>query len=111
MTKQSILAFLLLLLVACHNARQVPGTAPVYYSDERSVSLLPTASMTEKLDMPQHIVGEFHKPDGSTDSFEADSWVRANDSFGGAFFGIRDDDRRNQLFPRFCESGKFPDEC
>ena len=80
MTKQSILAFLLLLLVACHNARQVPGTAPVYYSDERSVSLLPTASMTEKLDMPQHIVGEFHKPDGSTDSFEADSWVRANDS-------------------------------
>ena len=75
MTKQSILAFLLLLLVACHNARQVPGTAPVYYSDERSVSLLPTASMTEKLDMPQHIVGEFHKPDGSIDSFEAGQMI------------------------------------
>ena len=78
--KLAIFVGLAFLFVACHNARQVPGTAPVYYSDERSVSLLPTASMTEKLDMPQHIVGEFHKPDGSTDSFEADSWVRANDS-------------------------------
>ena len=80
MTKQSILVILLLLLVACHNTRQVPGTAPVYYSDERSVSLLPTSSMNQKIDMPQHIVGEFRKQDGSTDSFEADSWVRANDS-------------------------------
>ena len=78
--KLAIFVGLAFFFVACHNARQVPGTAPVYYSDERSVSLLPTASMTEKLDMPQHIVGEFHKPDGSTDSFEADSWVRANDS-------------------------------
>ena len=36
--------------------------------------------MTEPIDMPQHIAGSFTKPDGSTDSFEADSWVRANDS-------------------------------
>ena len=80
MTKQSILAFFLLLLVACHHTHQVPGTVPVYYSDDRSVSLLPTSAMTEQVDMPQRIEGKFTKTDGSTDSFEADSWVRANDS-------------------------------
>ena len=80
MLKPSIIFFFLLFLVACHNARQVPGTAPVYYSDERAIYLLPTRSMTESVDMPQHIAGNFKKPDGSTDSFEADSWVRANDS-------------------------------
>ena len=80
MLKKSIVTFLLFFLVACHNARQVPGTAPIYYSDERSVSLLPTAAMTQSIDMPQRIEGKFKKPDGSTDSFEADSWVRANDS-------------------------------
>ena len=80
MLKKSIVTFFLLLLVACHNTGQVPGTAPIYYSDERSVSLLPTAVMTQNLDMPQRIEGKFKKPDGSVDSFEADSWVRANDS-------------------------------
>ena len=59
---------------------QVPGTSPVFYSDGHAVSLLPTSSMTEGIDMPQRIEGRFVKPDGSTDSFEADSWVRANDS-------------------------------
>ncbi len=73
------LAFLLA-LVGCHHSRVAPGVAPVYYSDNRSVELLPTAVMTEPIDMPQHIAGNFTKPDGSTDSFEADSWVRANDS-------------------------------
>ena len=36
--------------------------------------------MTLRIDMPQRIEGNFVKPDGSNDSFEADSWVRANDS-------------------------------
>ena len=70
----------LLALVGCGSSNVKPGTAPVYYSDSRSVELLPTAAMTEPIDMPQHIAGSFTKPDGSTDSFEADSWVRANDS-------------------------------
>ena len=70
----------LLALVGCGSSNVKPGTAPVYYSDTRSVELLPTAAMTEAIDMPQHIAGSFTKPDGSTDSFEADSWVRANDS-------------------------------
>lgn len=74
-----VLAFLLA-LVGCGSSNVKPGTAPVYYSDTRSVELLPTAAMTEPIDMPQHIAGNFTKPDGSTDSFEADSWVRANDS-------------------------------
>lgn len=74
-----VLAFLLA-LVGCSSSNVKPGTAPVYYSDNRSVALLPTAAMTEPIDMPQHIAGSFTKPDGSTDSFEADSWVRANDS-------------------------------
>ena len=74
-----VLAFLLA-LVGCSSSNVKPGTAPVYYSDNRSVALLPTAAMTEPIDMPQHIAGNFTKPDGSTDSFEADSWVRANDS-------------------------------
>ncbi len=74
-----VLAFLLA-LVGCGSSNVKPGTAPVYYSDSRSVELLPTAAMTEPIDMPQHIAGNFTKPDGSTDSFEADSWVRANDS-------------------------------
>ena len=74
-----VLAFLLA-LVGCGSSNVKPGTAPVYYSDSRSVELLPTAAMTEPIDMPQHIAGSFTKPDGSTDSFEADSWVRANDS-------------------------------
>ena len=74
-----VLAFLLA-LVGCSSSNVKPGTAPVYYSDNRSVELLPTAVMTEPIDMPQHIAGNFTKPDGSTDSFEADSWVRANDS-------------------------------
>ena len=73
-------AFLLLFLVACHNTHQVPGTTPVYYSNDRAVSLLSTSAMTESIDMPQHIAGKFRKPDGTTDLFEADSWVRANDS-------------------------------
>lgn len=80
MTWQSLLAFFMLLLVACYHAHHVPGTAPVYYSDGRAVSLLPTAAMTRGIDMPQRIEGKFEKPDGSSDSFEADSWVRANDS-------------------------------
>ena len=71
---------ILLALVGCSRSNVKPGTAPVYYSDNRSVALLPTAAMTEHIDMPQHIAGSFTKPDGSTDSFEADSWVRANDS-------------------------------
>ncbi len=74
-----VLAFLLA-LVGCGSSNVKPGTAPVYYSDSRSVELLPTAAMTDPIDMPQHIAGSFTKPDGSTDSFEADSWVRANDS-------------------------------
>ena len=74
-----VLAFLLA-LVGCHHSHVAPGVAPVYYSDSRSVELLPTAAMTDPIDMPQHIAGNFTKPDGSTDSFEADSWVRANDS-------------------------------
>ena len=74
-----VLAFLLA-LVGCGSSNVKPGTAPVYYSDNRSVELLPTTAMTEPIDMPQHIAGSFTKPDGSTDSFEADSWVRANDS-------------------------------
>ena len=74
-----VLAFLLA-LVGCGSSNVKPGTAPVYYSDSRSVELLPTTAMTEPIDMPQHIAGSFTKPDGSTDSFEADSWVRANDS-------------------------------
>ena len=74
-----VLAFLLA-LVGCSSSNVKPGTAPVYYSDSRSVELLPTAAMTDLIDMPQHIAGNFTKPDGSTDSFEADSWVRANDS-------------------------------
>ena len=36
--------------------------------------------MTEKLDMPQHLRGEFTQQDGSLKSFEGDSWVRANDT-------------------------------
>ena len=69
-----------LLLVACSRSNVKPGTAPVYYSDTRSVALLPTTAMTEKLDMPQHLRGEFTQQDGSMKSFEGDSWVRANDS-------------------------------
>ncbi len=69
-----------LLLVACSRSNVKPGTAPVYYSDTRSVALLPTTAMTEKLDMPQHLRGEFTQQDGSLKSFEGDSWVRANDS-------------------------------
>ena len=76
----------ILLLVGCSRSNVKPGTAPVYYTDDRSVELLPTASMTETLDMPQHIAGKFTKPDGSTDSFEADSWVRANDSILSIMF-------------------------
>ena len=73
------LAFLLV-LVGCSRSNVKPGTAPVYYSDNRSVVLLPTAAMTEKLDMPQHLRGEFTQQDGSLKSFEGDSWVRANDT-------------------------------
>ena len=73
------LAFLLA-LVGCSRSNVKPGTAPVYYSDNRSVALLPTAAMTEKLDMPQHLRGEFTQQDGSLKSFEGDSWVRANDT-------------------------------
>ena len=69
-----------LLLVGCSRSNVKPGTAPVYYSDSRSVALLPTTAMTEKLDMPQHLRGEFTQQDGSMKSFEGDSWVRANDS-------------------------------
>ena len=69
-----------LLLVSCSRSNVKPGTAPVYYSDSRSVALLPTSAMTEKLDMPQHLRGEFTQQDGSMKSFEGDSWVRANDS-------------------------------
>ena len=69
-----------LLLAACSRSNVKPGTAPVYYSDARSVALLPTSAMTEKLDMPQHLRGEFTQQDGSLKSFEGDSWVRANDS-------------------------------
>ena len=69
-----------LLLVGCSRSNVKPGTAPVYYSDNRSVVLLPTAAMTEKLDMPQHLRGEFTQQDGSLKSFEGDSWVRANDT-------------------------------
>jgi len=71
---------LVLVMVGCHHSRVAPGTAPVYYSDSRAVSLLPTAAMTEKLDMPQHLRGEFTQKDGSLKSFEGDSWVRANDT-------------------------------
>ena len=71
---------LLALLASCHNSRVAPGTTPVYYSDSRAVALLPTSAMTLNLDMPQFMRGEFQKPDGSTDSFEAETWVRANDS-------------------------------
>ncbi len=81
--KFTLLLFLVahaLFLFGCHNAREVPGTSPIYYSDKRAVSLLPTSSMTRSIDMPQRIEGRFTGPDGSTDSFEADSWVRANDS-------------------------------
>ena len=80
MTRLFVLAFFMLFLVACYHAHHVPGTAPVYYSDGRAVSLLPTAAMTHGIDMPQRIEGKFQKSDGSSDSFEADSWVRANDS-------------------------------
>ena len=80
MVKSILFCATLFLLVACHNMHQVPGTSPVFYSDGNAVSLLPTSSMTEGIDMPQRIEGRFVKPDGSTDSFEADSWVRANDS-------------------------------
>jgi hypothetical protein len=75
------LAFAVLLaLVGCSRSNVKPGTAPVYYSDNRSVALLPTSAMTEKLDMPQHLRGEFTQQDGSLKSFEGDSWVRANDT-------------------------------
>ena len=77
---RALVLALLLALMGCHHSRVAPGVAPVYYSDTRSVELLPTTAMTEPIDMPQHIAGNFTKPDGSTDSFEADSWVRANDS-------------------------------
>ena len=70
----------LLALVGCSRSNVKPGTAPVYYSDNRSVALLPTSAMTEKLDMPQHLRGEFTQQDGSLKSFEGDSWVRANDT-------------------------------
>ena len=80
MVKSILFCATLLLLVACHNTHQVPGTSPVFYSDGRAVSLLPTSAMTLRIDMPQRIEGNFVKPDGSNDSFEADSWVRANDS-------------------------------
>lgn len=73
------LAFLLA-LVGCSRSNVKPGTAPVYYSDNRSVALLPTSAMTEKLDMAQHLRGEFTQQDGSLKSFEGDSWVRANDT-------------------------------
>ena len=80
MVKSILFCATLLLLGAFHNTHQVPGTSPVFYSDGRAVSLLPTSAMTLRIDMPQRIEGNFVKPDGSNDSFEADSWVRANDS-------------------------------
>ena len=75
-----LLVCALLLVAGCHHSRVAPGTAPVYYTDERAVSLLPTEAMNANLDMPQHLRGEFTQQDGSTKSFEGDSWVRANDT-------------------------------
>ena len=69
-----------LILSACHKSMVKPGTVPVFYSDERSVALLPTSVMVSPVDMPQHLEGVFTKPDGTETSFDADTWVRANDS-------------------------------
>lgn len=70
-----------LYLAACHKAVVKPNsTAPVYYSDNRSINLLPTSVMTNPIDMAQRLEGYFAKPDGDTSSFSGDTWVRANDS-------------------------------
>ena len=45
--------------------------------------------MTLRIDMPQRIEGNFVKPDGSNDSFEADSWV---EQAGFAFSETRSGD-------------------
>ncbi|MCQ2098976.1 MAG: DUF3261 domain-containing protein [Fibrobacter sp.] len=75
---------------ACHKAVVKPdSTVPVFYSDGRSVQLLPTQAMSGSIDMAQRLEGHFAKPDGDTSSFSGDTWVRANDSilsihlFGG----------------------------
>lgn len=76
-------------MVGCHKSMVKPGSAPVFYSDSRSVGLLPTTAMKIPIDMPQHLEGTFIKEDGSETSFDGDTWVRANDSiltvilFGG----------------------------
>jgi len=78
-----------LLLAGCHKSLVKPGSAPVFYSDSRSVELLPTTAMKTPMDMPQHLEGTFIKADGSETHFDGDTWVRANDSiltvilFGG----------------------------
>lgn len=75
------LILLVLFLTGCHKALVKPSnTAPVYYTDSRSVHLLPTAAMKESIDLPQHIEGIFTRENNKEDSFSGDAWVRANDS-------------------------------
>lgn len=74
-------AMVCLLFTACHKAVVKPNsTAPIYYSDDRSVQLLPTGAMKGEIDMAQHLEGHFAKADGDTSSFSGDTWVRANDT-------------------------------
>jgi len=77
----ALACFACMLLVACHKAVVKPNsTAPVYYSDDRFVQLLPTQAMTANIDMAQRLEGHFAKAVGDTNSFSGDTWVRANDT-------------------------------
>lgn len=67
-------------LMACNHSMVKPGVTPVFYSDSRSVTLLPTHAMTSSIDGPQHLEGTFSKADGTESRFEGDSWVQANDT-------------------------------
>lgn len=69
----------MLCLFACHGTSVRPGLQPIYYTDERSVQLLPTESMQGSIDMMQHLEGRFVKG-ADTTSFEGDTWVLANDT-------------------------------
>lgn len=72
-------------MAGCHKSLVKPGSTPVFFSDSRSVGLLPTSAMKVPMDMPQHLEGTFIKEDGSETSFDGDTWVRANDSILSVF--------------------------
>lgn len=73
---------------SCHHALVKPNSAAIFYSDSKSINLLPTSAMEGSIDEVQHLEGTFSKDptvqgaqeDTSSKTFSGEVWVRANDT-------------------------------